>query len=202
MKPVLILCLLVVGLSACDSTIDSIDVGVPDPYLVGNYWVHERVDLNDDGTVKTRAEDSSAVVERGKDGGFDLITFNDNALYWKDSSGIAIDNCVLLFKYPAEPKDTMFKRGLVMVSVGGATYPGEIITFVEALRIPVTVPAGTFITNKYHLQVVADNGLICSDWIFYFTPGVGVIKEEHYRGTSTNELVLTGIVELLRYRIR
>jgi hypothetical protein len=194
MKYSLLVLLLAIAVSSCDSDNVGVDPGVDDPYIVGNHWIYDYTNLDSNTTI----QDSVAV--QSANGTFASVTLNGESLYTKNNAGIWSDGGILLYNFHPTAGDTLSQID-VTVKIDGKVGPGKVITLVEAVNIPVTVRAGTFITNKYHLLVVADDGTVGNDQITYFSPSIGVIKEELWRFVAgTGQLVFTR--ELIRYKIR
>lgn len=193
--------LLLVGiLFGCDSEVGTpIDQGVADPFLVGNYWVYNLHNLDSNAM----SEDSVIVTKSEANGNGKTITLSNGRSYFKDSIGIWTD-CILLYNFFPTAGDTLFGGREVMIKIDGEVGPGTIITTVETINILVSVQAGVFITNKYHLFIVKADGTIVADLITYFSPSIGIIKEEYWEASSNWQppLHLKYSRELLRYKVR
>ena len=174
-------------LFGCDSdTVSITDQGVADPFMPGNYWIYSRADTLDTLTVSSHG---NAIMDE------------DRTLYSIDKVGFW-DDCYLVISFNPQAGDTLGKSGHLSLKVGSKVAPGKLLSIVGALHIPVTVPGGTFITNRFHWRGVTEDGTIAFDIITYFNSSIGIIKQETWIADDSGVLQLTSTRELLRYKIR
>jgi hypothetical protein len=206
MRYPLFLLLFVLALAGCDSatTGTSItDEGVDDPFQFGNYWIYQRTDYNSTGAA-TETTFDTVTVTSGNNGFFVL---NNRDSYERVDSGLIFTDGPsnsLWYKFPAQVGDTMSVSSSIFTRAGGRTFRGRFIATVQAVNAPVTVPAGAFLTYNYYYDIVDTAGFTAGRVITYFSPRIGVVKEEYHEVGSSflPPLQLVYVKELSAYKIR
>jgi hypothetical protein len=199
MKPHLLLIVFAAMLLGCDSdTISITDQGVADPFLLGNYWIYDHTDYDTTGAVIAQYKDTVTVTERSG------VQYLLNGKWFYNIGPEGIYGIFLHYKFPASVGDTMYASSDIMTKAADSVFRGSIRGMVQGVNIPLTSLTGTFLTYIYYEDISTADGMNVGRLVTYFSPTIGVIKEELYEvGPSFNPpLHLVSTKELSAYKIR
>lgn len=190
----------------CDSdTTTSVTPSKADPFVTGNYWIYQTTTYLPDGSIDATHTDSVAILTTRMHEGTKLIEYSDahteevrNSGIWHSGPG------EIWYKYPAKENDVLYTLTSVPVKVGIETFSGDISRYVSKVDDIITVPAGTFSTYRYYLDITrTNNDTVLSRRTDNFSPNIGLVKSELYITSSeTPPLYIIYRKELIRYHLQ
>lgn len=209
-----------IALASCSSSStsgDTTSAGSLIPLFIGNYWVTDSTVYDANGAAHAGGEDSIKVLGSTispKDGS----TYFNLKYFWvmKTNTGLFTAsppnfyNAYLFFKYPANPGETFREHSdIIYMPFPTPSKPDSITTIFSDYKVtsngtPITVPAGSF--SCYEYTAVWNQGGTGKPYqkdVYYFAPGVGFIRTEHYSviAPDNTQLKIRSRVDLKAFKV-
>jgi hypothetical protein len=182
--------------AAPPSTGDGFDTTALMPLAVGNEWViHHPFFTSNAYETLTVLRDTTIAGEKWYVTTQSIQTNRADGLYrWDTSSRRGVRQA----KHPVKLGDTAIDSGwfLTIDPVSNAIDSTHNFAIVTALRVPVTVPAGTFTCWKalFYYYTVGPGHEPSTNTAYeyvYYAPGIGKVKEEALNGAVSSDNYVT-----------
>lgn len=141
----------------------------------GTSTFHDTIDV----TLAATGFFNGIKLDTLSDGSIATLT-NDGDNYTLNRMSVITELCGAEFGVPATAGDTLTTLSIPM-KVNGALVQGRIVVYVKSVNVSITVPAGTFVCDKFAMAITSPtSGLM--DWYYcYVSPKVGVVEKDYFR---------------------
>ena len=194
MKKLLILALLPFAACKKDKDNDKKDETVLMPLTIGNQWVYEHQEYDDNGTAyNIETEPPMVVLKAGTRSGYFSVEEDNSEQYYSSATEIlGYADGEMEFKFLKSEKLDTFKtatdvNGYKLVSIA---YPGttQVLTYNNCYR------------NEY--LSYNPNGELYNKDVFYVSPGIGIVRDEIYEYEGNGVWELSYREDLKSYKIK